>query len=115
MVGCAARGLVMQSNFLFDGMVEESGRARAGNAGMRPATHTGDSAPQPVTQLEQVREVALRGWCTLAGVAAETGFPPASISARLRDLRKAHFGAYRVVKRVAGRKPLIWEYRIIFS
>lgn len=50
-VGNISRGLVMEQKFLFDGMVGESGRARSGNAGMRPETHTGDSAPQPVTQM----------------------------------------------------------------
>lgn len=31
----------------FRGLVGESGRARSGNAGTRPETHTGDSTPRP--------------------------------------------------------------------
>ena len=42
-------------------------------------------------------------WYTLQGLSARTGYPEASISARLRDLRKLKFGGFEVLrKRTAG-------------
>ena len=67
-------------------------------------------------------------WVTLAELAGKTKYPPASISAQLRHLRKAHHGGYHVEKRhrcsargVATmrkirdtrRGPVIWEYRVL--
>lgn len=53
------------------------------------------------TQLENVRDFMLAQilWHTLAELEWALGFPQASISARLRDLRKAKFGGYQVEKR----------------
>lgn len=48
-------------------------------------------------QLDRVRNLMLDGqWRTLAEISAATGAPEASVSARLRDLRKPHFGGFTV-------------------
>lgn len=48
-------------------------------------------------QLEQVRELMLDNkWRTLKQIEEATKHPQASISARLRDLRKPKFGGYKV-------------------
>lgn len=53
-------------------------------------------------------------WLTLARIAAMTGDPEASISARLRDFRKARFGGHQVRRRrVAGGG--LWEYKLIWN
>jgi hypothetical protein len=49
-------------------------------------------------------------WRTLAEIETATGFPQASISARLRDLRKPKFGPYIVERQ--RRRPGTWEYRV---
>ena len=62
-------------------------------------------------QMRRVATVLLDAeWHTLAELAAETGFPEASISARIRDFRKAQFGRHQVERRrrTAGQ----WEYRL---
>ena len=53
-------------------------------------------------------------WVTLAELAATTKFPPASISAQLRHLRKAEYGGWRVEKRRREweTEGLVWEYRL---
>ena len=59
-------------------------------------------------------------WLTLDELAKLTHYPPASISAQLRHLRKPEFGAYEVEKRqrFAGRLlrgedyGTVWEYRL---
>ena len=52
-------------------------------------------------------------WHTLAEVSARTGIPEASVSARLRDLRKAKYGAHRVeCRRRFGDKYGTREYRL---
>jgi len=48
-------------------------------------------------------------WHTLPELASVTGQPEASISARLRDLRKPRFGGHIVERRYAGNG--LWEYR----
>ncbi len=49
-------------------------------------------------------------WRTLHEISAQTLAPEASVSARLRDLRKAKFGGHTVERRyvTAG----LWEYRL---
>lgn len=62
-------------------------------------------------QLEAVRSLMLDGrWRSLAEIAEATGSPEASVSARLRDLRKPRNGAFSVDRRrrTAGQ----WEYRV---
>ncbi|HET7107142.1 MAG TPA: hypothetical protein VFI38_10050 [Candidatus Acidoferrum sp.] len=53
-------------------------------------------------------------WMTLAELACATRFPPASISAQLRHLRKAAYGAWGIEKRRREwvREELVWEYRL---
>ena len=64
-------------------------------------------------QLDVVRDCIQAGeWWSLAGIASHTGYPEASISARLRDLRKDKFGGYRIDRRRSGDRGL-WEYRLI--
>src|SRR5207245_9609158 len=60
-------------------------------------------------------------WLTLDELAKLTHYPPASISAQLRHLRKAEFGGYAVEKRqrAAGRVlrgedfGTVWEYQLV--
>ena len=53
-------------------------------------------------------------WVTLAELAGKTKFPPASISAQLRHLRKAEYGAWVVEKRRREwvMEEVVWEYRL---
>lgn len=48
------------------------------------------------------RIVADEEWHTLAELAERTGHPEASVSARLRDLRKVRFGAHIVERMYLG-------------
>ena len=58
--------------------------------------------------------MADRAWRTLSEIETETGDPPASISAQLRHLRKARFGAHTVERRARGdRANGLWEYRLL--
>jgi hypothetical protein len=63
-------------------------------------------------QLATVREymLAIRLWCSLAELHGVLRIPEASISARLRDLRKPKFGSYLVERR--RRSPGTFEYRV---
>jgi hypothetical protein len=76
-------------------------------------------------QREVIRDVMLSAgqcatWLTLEELAKLTHYPPASISAQLRHLRKARFGAFAVVKRSrvvnkamrAEGLGTLWEYAI---
>lgn len=64
-------------------------------------------------QLATVRSLMLDGqWRTLREIAASVGAPEASISARLRDLRKSRFGGYLVLRRRVDASPGLWEYRV---
>lgn len=62
-------------------------------------------------QLRAVLDVMVDGeWHTLRGLAVATGYPEASISARLRDLRKRKFGRWVVEReRLDGG---LWRYRL---
>lgn len=64
-------------------------------------------------QLRRVRDLVIDGqWRTLREIAAATGDPEASVSARLRDLRKLKFGGWTVKSRRRGEeKRGIHEYR----
>lgn len=63
-------------------------------------------------QLSRVRTLMSDGkWRTLDEIAAETKDPPASISARLRDLRKLKHGHRIVEKRHVERG--LWSYRLV--
>jgi hypothetical protein len=63
-------------------------------------------------QLERVR-CAMRGAgpLTLAEIAAKTGDPLPSISARIRDCRKQRFGGHTVERTYAGNG--LWLYELI--
>ena len=50
-------------------------------------------------------------WRTLDQIAHETGYPEASISARLRDFRKDKFGGHTVTRRYFGFG--LFEYQLI--
>ncbi len=66
-------------------------------------------------QARRVYDVIEHGqWWTLREIAALTGDPEASISARLRDLRKPRFGGFRVERRRRGVPSAgLWEYRLL--
>jgi len=49
-------------------------------------------------------------WRTLHAIAEQTGQPEASVSARLRDLRKPRFGSHSVDRRYIAQG--VWEYRL---
>ena len=49
-------------------------------------------------------------WHTLHGIEEATGHPQASISARLRDLRKKKFGGFNVQKRRVHEGSGTYEY-----
>jgi hypothetical protein len=50
-------------------------------------------------------------WATLPEIAEATGYPEASISARLRDLRKVRFGGHTVHRHCLGKG--LWEYKVV--
>lgn len=59
--------------------------------------------------------LARRGrFATLAEIANATGFPEASVSARLRDLRKPRFGSYQVERRRVPGANGLHEYAVRF-
>lgn len=64
------------------------------------------------TQLLRVWNAVCTGrWLTLGELESLTGDPPASISAQLRHLRKAKFGAHGVEKEYVGNG--LYKYRVI--
>jgi len=76
-------------------------------------------------QRDVIRDVMLSAgqcatWLTLDELAKLTHYPPASISAQLRHMRKPRFGAYEVVKRCrtvnkavrAEGFGTVWEYSV---
>ena len=50
------------------------------------------------------------GWKTLSKIAKDTGFPEASISARLRDFRRIE--GHQVQRRRVPDHPGLWQYRM---
>lgn len=66
-------------------------------------------------QLGRVYSLMIDGrWRTLDEIARELDDPPASISARLRDLRKPKFGGYEVERRRRGIEIKgLHEYRLL--
>lgn len=65
-------------------------------------------------QMLRVFQAMMDGrWRTLNDVSLITGDPEASVSARLRDLRKNKFGAYVVDRRRRGHDDVgYFEYRV---
>ena len=66
-------------------------------------------------QLGRVEEaIADSQWRTLGELEVRTGDPQASISARLRDLRKEKFGGYTIERRRRGDAHCgLFEYRLV--
>lgn len=63
-------------------------------------------------QMKAVRAVMLdHEWHTLWSLNLVTGAPEASISARLRDLRKDKFGGYIIERQHIGNG--LWQYRLL--
>lgn len=52
------------------------------------------------------------GWKSIEDISLETGDPGASVSARIRDFRKAKFGGHTVERIRAGRT---WYYRLTWN
>lgn len=52
-------------------------------------------------------------WWTLRRLSQATGDPEASISARLRDLRKARFGSHIIERQYVERG--LWRYRLVIG
>lgn len=50
-------------------------------------------------------------WRTLGQIADMTGEPEASVSARLRDLRKPRFGGFQVDREYVEKG--LWQYRVL--
>jgi len=69
-------------------------------------------------QMQRVKEIMLHNaefgvWMTLSELAGWADAPEASVSSRLRDLRKHRFGGFTVERRRRGDAKLgIHEYRI---
>ena len=59
--------------------------------------------------------MAAGAWWTLAALSEVTGYPEASISARLRDFRKPRHGAHTVERRRVGEGRGTWEYRLLLN
>lgn len=75
--------------------------------------HTRDSA-RLGDQMAAVLSVMADGkWRTLSAIASETNAPEASISARLRDLRKERFGGHTVNREFVRRG--LFQYQLLVS
>ena len=85
-----------------------------------PAAGTSDGMFHPGRTQRETLLMVLRlaagyeRWLSLAELALATRFPPASISAQLRHLRKAKYGAWEVEKRRREweKEEVVWEYRL---
>src|SRR4051812_16487519 len=66
------------------------------------------------TQLSKVRDLMSDGeWRTLSVIQTIVGGSEASISARLRDLRKERFGSFLVQRRRFGDPSKgVWQYKL---
>ncbi len=65
-------------------------------------------------QLGDVKALMSDGhWRPLDEIAATTGHPQASVSARLRDLRKEKFGGWTVERRRVPDGHGLHEYRVV--
>jgi hypothetical protein len=90
------------------------------DAAASPAVGAGDGMLHPGRTQRETLLTVLRlaagyeQWVTLAELAGKTKFPPASISAQLRHLRKARYGGWVVEKRRREwvKEEVVWEYRL---
>jgi hypothetical protein len=79
---------------------------------MAQAAMTPDDRSRINLQRERVFALMQDGqWRTLSKIAAKTGDPTPSISARLRDFRKAEHGAHTVERKLIGEG--LFVYRLI--
>ena len=63
-------------------------------------------------QLEGIKTYMANGqWRTLQEIADVTGYPHASVSAQLRNLRKSKFGGWTVERRYVANG--LYEYRVV--
>ena len=63
-------------------------------------------------QLGKVQEAMSEGWWwSLEALAKKTGAPEASVSARVRDLRKAKFGGFEIERQRTDSG--LWLYRMV--
>jgi hypothetical protein len=89
-------------------------------AALSPHMEASDGMFQPGRTQQQTLLAVMRlaagyeQWLALAELAEKTKFPPASISAQLRHLRKPKFGGWVVEKRRREwvTDELVWEYRL---
>lgn len=66
------------------------------------------------TQFDVILELMSgQDWLTLAEIEEATGYPPASISAQLRHMRKEQFGGHTVNKRHL--EDGLFEYQVIMK
>jgi hypothetical protein len=100
--------------------------SREGGNAMRRTKKKEARPVQLRRQREVIRDVMLSAgqcatWLTLDELAKLTHYPPASISAQLRHMRKPQNGAYEVVKRCrTANKAMraegfgaLWEYSVL--
>ena len=64
-------------------------------------------------QADVARAMADGGWHTLHHLSFRTGHPEASVSARLRDLRKPRWGSNLIQRRRLMSSKGLWEYRLL--
>ena len=64
-------------------------------------------------QADVARAMADGKWHTLAELAGRTGHPEASVSSRLRDLRKPRWGSNIIQRRRLMSSKGLWEYRLL--
>lgn len=70
--------------------------------------------PRLMSQLDLVRSALRPGdWYTLRDLVRIAGGSEASVSARVRDLRKLKFGAHRIERRRRRPGAGTWEYRMV--
>ena len=89
-------------------------------AAARPPVGANDGMYRPGRTQRETLLMVLRlaagceQWVTLAELAGKTKFPPASISAQLRHLRKPGYGGWVIEKRRRAWEidGVVWEYRL---
>jgi hypothetical protein len=81
---------------------------------MNEATWTPKVQQAANIQRERIRLLMLDGMLrTLAEISQAVGAPEASVSARLRDLRKAQYGGYTVNRFHKGPDGRTWFYQVL--
>lgn len=75
--------------------------------------HQRDGARLAAQHVRVLGAMSDGGWHTLRELSDITGDPQASVSARLRDLRKPQFGAYTVDRCYLQRG--LWAYRLVLE